>query len=83
MYRKYFVYIDDGKDVYKVAIAAACEDAARAWVQGNGEVIAVKDVTDECHIDAEQVCKALGNAGFDQHKIDFISRLLMEFGVAT
>ena len=24
MYRKYFVYIDDGKDVYKVAIAAAC-----------------------------------------------------------
>lgn len=46
MYRKYFVYLDDGKRVYKVAVPAEDVESAIAYCTGNGEVIAAKDVTD-------------------------------------
>ena len=50
MYSKYLVYLDDGKDIYKLAVPAVSKEAAKAWCFGNGEVIAVKDVTSEFHI---------------------------------
>lgn len=31
MYQKYFVYVDDGENVFKVAVAAVSEEAAKAW----------------------------------------------------
>ena len=80
-YRKYIVYLDDGKFVYKIAIAAVTEDAAKAWCAGNGEVIAVKDVTDDYRISSYDVSKALENAGFGEYKIDFIVRALTELGI--
>lgn len=43
--KKYMVYMDDGRDCFKAAIPAANEKAARKYVEGNGEVIAIKDVT--------------------------------------
>lgn len=82
MYRKYFVYLDDGRDVYRIAIAAACEEAARAWVKGNGEVIAVRDVTEDYPISAYKVRVALQNADFGEAEQDFIVRALVEFEIA-
>lgn len=41
------VYLDDGKDCFKVAVPAVNEKAARKYVEGNGEVIAVKDITED------------------------------------
>ena len=82
MYEKYFVYVDDGHDVYKLAIAAVSEDAARAWCAGTGEVIAVKNVTKEYPISADKVSDALRKAEFGQPEIDWIVRLLREFEVA-
>lgn len=81
MYRKYIVYLDDGYSVYKIAIAAACEEAAVKWYSGNGEVIAVKDVTEDYPIDANRVSKALMDAGFSGNEKDWIVRLCTEFGV--
>lgn len=43
--KKYMVYMDDGRDCFKAAIPATNEKAARKYVEGNGEVIAIKDVT--------------------------------------
>lgn len=43
--KKYMVYLDDGKDCFKAAIPATNEKAARKYVEGNGEVTAVKDIT--------------------------------------
>ena len=66
----------------KVAIPAKSEKDARDYVNGNGEVIAVKDVTDRYPIDAGYVAKALINAGFGQTEVDLIKRTLQATQIA-
>jgi len=82
MYRKFFVYLDDGKDFYKIAVAADCQRSAAAMCEGNGDVIAVVDVTDDFPISAERVRNALKAAGFQKFEMDFICRVLTEFDIA-
>ena len=82
MYQKYLVYLDDGKNVYKIAIAAVCEDSARIKCSGNGEIIAIKDVTKDNPIYIDKVAKALKDAEFGENEIDWICRTLTEFGIA-
>lgn len=82
MYKKYLVYLDDGDSVYRIAIAAACEDSARIQCEGNGEVIAVRDVTDDYPISLDRVSRVLKDGGFSDHERDFMVRLLAEFGIA-
>lgn len=79
--KKYMVYLDDGKNAYKVAIPAKDEKAAREYVQGNGEVIAVKDVTQNYPISADKVADALKNASFGQIEIDLITRALQQIDI--
>lgn len=78
--KKYMVYLDDGKDCFKAAIPAAIpaanEKAARKYVEGNGEVIAVKDITEDFPISLDKVAQALKNAQFGQIEIDLITRCL-------
>ncbi len=74
--KKFMVYMDDGRDVYKLAIPAADETVARKYTEGNGEVVAVKDVTEDWPISLDKVVKALRLAQFGQTEIDFISRCL-------
>lgn len=74
--KKYFVYIDDGKNVFKEAIPAVNEKAARDYCAGNGEIIAVKDVTNEIKISRNKVFDALKNAGFSDIECDFVVRAL-------
>ena len=62
--KRFMVYLDDGDNVYKLAIPAKDEKAAREYVQGNGEVIAVKEVEAKDLISAERVAQALENANF-------------------
>ena len=82
MMKKYFVYLDDGKDVYKIAIPAETEEKARQFVNGNGEVIAVKEITD-CTIEAEKVADALiSSQQFDDVQTDLIIRALSSIGIA-
>lgn len=53
--KKYMVYMDDGRDCFKAAIPAANEKAARKYVEGNGEVVAIKDVTKDFPISLDKV----------------------------
>ncbi len=82
--RKYFIYLDDGKDVYKVAIPAKDEETACEYVKGNGEIIAVKDVTNDLKysISLDNISTALESAQFPVYAIDFIIRALSEIGIA-
>lgn len=80
--KKYFVYMDDGRDAFRCAIPAENEKKAREYVQGNGEVIAVKDVTDEFTISIDKVGEALKKANFGQIEIDFVTRALTQIRVA-
>lgn len=50
--------------------------AARKYVEGNGEVIAIKDVTQDFPISLDKVVQALKNAQFGQIEIDLITRCL-------
>ena len=78
--RKYMVYLDCG-DVFKCAIPAQSEEAAREYVQGNGEVVAIKDVTEEYPISVDKVKDALENAHFGKIEINFVIRSLQEIGI--
>lgn len=42
--KKYMVYLEIKEDVFKMAVPAKNEDDALAYVKGNGDVIAIKDV---------------------------------------
>lgn len=74
--KKFMVYMDDGHDVYKLAIPGEDEAAARKYVEGNGEVVAAKDVTEDWPISLDKVVEALRVAHFGQVEIDYISRCL-------
>lgn len=74
--RKYMVYLDDCDSCCKIAVPAIDEMAARKFVEGNGEVIAVKDVTEDYPIDLNKVAQALRNAQFGWVEIDLILRCL-------
>ena len=82
MFKKYMVYIDDGKSVYKIAVPAPNPETAARYCDGNGEVIAVKEVSDLYNISANAVFDALDDAGFSRIVIDYITRVLMITGIA-
>lgn len=73
---KYFVYLESGEDLLKIAVPAENEKAAVKYCEGNGEVLKVKDVTKDIPISADHVAKALKAYGFGQIEIDFITRTL-------
>lgn len=68
--------IDDGRNCFKLAIPAEDEASARKYATGNGEIIAVKDVTGEYPISLDCVSDALKVCGFGQTEIDLILRTL-------
>lgn len=74
--RKYMVYIDAGQDTMKIAVPAENAKAAKKYAEGNGEIIAVKDVTDDFPIRADYVADALKAAGFGAVETDLIVRTL-------
>lgn len=74
--------MDDGRDCFKCAIPAVNEKAARKYVEGNGEVIAVKDVTADFPISASKVADALLQAGFGIEETNFITRCLQVNDIA-
>lgn len=80
--RKYKVFLEDRDFCYKCFIPAKNEKEAREYVQGNGEVIAVKDVTEDYPISVEKVAQALANANFGKAEIDLITRALQETNIA-
>ena len=80
MKKHYVVYMDDGRDAFKLNIPAESEKKAREYVIGNGEVIAVKEGirTKEDPISLEMVANALARACFGQMEIDLITRALTD-----
>lgn len=82
MWKKYMVYLDDGRGAVRVAVPAPDEQTAKAFVEGNGEVVAVRDVSDAYEIDLDRVASALARAGFSDVSIDYVVRTLEITGLA-
>ena len=88
MYFNFMVYIDGGTDqdgndiLMKIAVPAKDEQDARDYVAGNGDIIAVQDVSDQYRINASRIYDALEKANFTQYEIDFIVRTLQRTEIA-
>ncbi len=76
----YEVYMDDGREVFKVTVPAETQAAAKKYVSGNGDVIAVKDSPLQ---DIHTGCLAdtLRRNGWGQMEIDVITRTLAAVGL--
>ena len=81
-FRKYMVYLDVGELVYKLYVPAINEEDAKTYCEGNGNIVAVKDVTEEFPILADCVAAALRNYGFGETEMDLILRTLQTTGIA-
>ena len=77
------VYLESKDDLFKTLIPAECEEEAMERCIGNGEVIAVKDVTSNHRFDTVELWKTLEQAGYDKEKIQLLDRLLENLGLAT
>ncbi len=80
--KKYFVYIEDGKNLFKIAVPAETAEAAEKYCEGNGEIIKVKEITSEVQIAAEAVAYALKDRNFNETEIDLVVRTLTSTGIA-
>ena len=81
--KKYMVYLEDRENVYKIAVPADSEQEAIEFCLGNGDLVAVKDVTEEYQISEDKITKALLNAGFGRIETDFVIRALYKIHLTT
>lgn len=81
MFKKFVVYVDDGNDVLKIMVPAKNAKDAEKYVEGNGEIIKVKEVED-FYIDEYKVRAALNEYGFGKPEQDLICRTLTRMGIA-
>lgn len=76
----YTVYMDDGTNTFKETIPAESKSAAKKFVEGNGEVIAVK-ISDLQDIDLEYLDRTLRNDGWGADERAVILRTLEVCGL--
>ena len=80
--RKFMVYLDDGMNCYKVAIPEENLKMAKAFIHGNGDIISIKDITDDYPISLDKVFNALKQADFGDVEIQLITRTLQNTNIA-
>lgn len=77
----YDVYMDDGHNTFKVTVPATSVKSAKEYVQGNGDVVAVKP-SELQDIDIGFLADTLKRAQWGQQEIDVITRALAQCGLA-
>lgn len=76
----YDVYMDDGHNTFKVTVPAFSKKDAKEYVQGNGEVVAIKP-SELQDIDLNCLADTLKRSGWGQQEIDVITRALAQIGL--
>lgn len=76
----YNVYLDDGRSTFRCTVPAASKKAAADYVQGNGDVVAIKPA-DLQNIDLDCLADTLKRAQWGQEEIDVITRALAVCGL--
>ena len=77
----YNVYLDDGDNVYKLAVPANSEEEAVKYCEGKGEIIAVKKNNLTQNIDTAALASYLLSGGWDENEIIVITRTLAMCGL--
>lgn len=76
----YNVYIDDGRDAFRVTVPAPSKKEAAAYVQGNGDVVAIAPASLQ-DIDLDCLADTLRRSKWGQEEIDVITRTLAAVGL--
>ena len=74
------LYMDDGEATYKVTVPAFSKKAAAEYVQGNGDVVAIKP-SELQDIDLNCLADTLKRSGWEQKEVDIITRALAQIGL--
>lgn len=74
--KAWWVYMDDGRDAFKVAVPAATKKDAEAFVAGNGEVVTIREFDDCMFLSVDRLVDDLLSAGWGRPEVDLISRTL-------
>ena len=77
----YDLYMDDGHSTFKVTVPATSVKSAKEYVQGNGDIVAVKP-SELQDIDLNCLADTLKRAQWGQQEIDVITRALAQCGLA-
>lgn len=77
----YDVYLDDGRDAFKITIPAVTAKAAEKYCEGNGEVIMTRLNPMIQDIDLDCLANTLRKDGWGQMEIDIITRALSQVGL--
>ena len=75
------VYLDGGRDCYKITVPAESKKDAEKYVSGNGEIVAVKNCFLQ-DIDVGRLADTLTRDGWGQAEIDVITRTLSRCGLS-
>lgn len=78
--RVYDVYLDDGQNAFKVTVPAESKADAKRYVEGNGDIVAVKDCPLQ-DINLDYLATTLARGGWGQMEIDVITRTLARVGL--
>lgn len=76
----YDLYMDDGHSTFKVTVPAFSKKDAKEYVQGNGDVVAVKP-SELQDIDLNCLADTLKRSGWGQKEVDIITRALAQIGL--
>ena len=76
----YDLYMDDGHSTFKVTVPAFSKKDAKEYVQGNGDVVAVKP-SELQDIDLNCLADTLKRSGWGQKEVDVITRALAQIGL--
>lgn len=77
----YDVYLDDGREAIKITVPAESKAAAEKYVEGNGEVIAIRENPNIQDIHLGCLASTLAKSGWGQLEIDIITRALAQVGL--
>lgn len=80
-FKIYEVYMDDGHDCFKVTVPAQTKQGAIDYVNGNGEIIAIRESENLRDIDVDCLAETLRLNSWGQMEIDVITRLITICGL--
>ena len=80
-FKVYDVYMDDGRDVFKVVIPAESKQAATKAVAGNGEVVKIRESSSVPFIDCNKLTDTLRQNAWGDAEIQVITRVIETVGL--
>ena len=76
----YNVYIDDGTSTFKVIVPAETKKKALEYVEGNGEVVGIREDKDIV-IDTDRLVRDLDSNGWGQEECNLLTRIIFLVGL--